>query len=131
MDREASARIVRRSYHGFNTADRKLLAEVFDAQSTWETPGHTSIAGICRGRDNIFGHFGRYCADTVGSFKSELLYVVADGAGRAVGVHRNTGLRNGKKLDVLCCITFEVANGHIISGKEHFFDLYSWDEFWS
>ena len=130
MDREASARIVRRSYHAFNTADMKLLAEVFDAKSSWETPGHTSIAGIRRGRDNVFRHFGRYSADTTG-FKAELLYVVADGAGHTVGVHRNTGLRNGRTLDVLCCITFEVKNGHIISGKEHFFDLYSWDEFWS
>jgi hypothetical protein len=34
--------------------------------------------------------------------------------GRAVGVHRNTGERNGKRLDVLCCIVFDIKNGKVI-----------------
>ena len=39
--------------------------------------------------------------------------------------------RNGKRLDTECCIVFEVENGRVTSGREHFFDLYNWDEFWS
>jgi hypothetical protein len=31
----------------------------------------------------------------------------------------------------MCCITFEVRDGRIVSGKEHFFDLHNWDDFWS
>lgn len=132
MDSDTFARVVRRGYHGFNTADQKLLTEIFDEKSSWETPGHTSIAGFRKGRGNVFFQFERYCAETGGSFKAELHYVIADNEGRVVGVHRNTGMRKGKKLDVLCCITFDVnKNGYIMSGKEHFFDLYSWDEFWS
>jgi hypothetical protein len=57
--------------------------------------------------------------------------VLADDEGRVVGVHRNTAERNGKRLDVMCCIVFEIRNGRVISGKEHFFDLYAWDAFWS
>ncbi|WP_287310050.1 hypothetical protein [Mesorhizobium sp.] len=34
--------------------------------------------------------------------------------GRVVGVHRNTGERNGKRLDVLCCIVFDIKNGKMI-----------------
>ncbi len=40
-------------------------------------------------------------------------------------------LEHGKKLDVDCCIVFEVKDGRIVSGTEHFFDLYAWDDFWS
>ncbi len=50
---------------------------------------------------------------------------------RQLGFHRNTGGRNGKRLDVLCCIVFELKGGRIISDREHFFDPYVWDEFWS
>lgn len=31
----------------------------------------------------------------------------------------------------MCCIVFASKDGKIVSGKEHFFDLYNWDQFWS
>ena len=131
MKSEDFATVVRRGYHGFNTADIDLLTEIFDENASWYTPGRTSIAGIRQGRDNVFAHFGRYGGETAGNFKAELQYVLADGDGHVVGVHRNTGQRNGKTLDVMCGIVFKVENGRIVSGKEYFFDLYAWDEFWS
>jgi uncharacterized protein len=39
--------------------------------------------------------------------------------------------RNGKKLDVYCCIAFEIRDGRVVDGWEYFEDLYAWDEFWS
>jgi ketosteroid isomerase-like protein len=51
--------------------------------------------------------------------------------GRVVGLHRNVGERNGKKLDTMCCIVFEIEGGQVKSGTEHFFDLANWDQFWS
>jgi hypothetical protein len=79
----------------------------------------------------VLGHFGRYGGETAGSFKAELQYVLADDEGRVVGVHRNIAERNRKRLDVMCCIVFEIKAGRVISGREHFFDLYAWDAFWS
>ncbi len=46
-------------------------------------------------------------------------------------LHHNSPERNGKQLDTDCCIVFELKDGRIISGREHFFDLNNWDEFWS
>ncbi len=128
---DENANIVRRGYHAFNTADIELLTELFDDNCSWHTPGRSSIAGVRKGRDAVFAQFGRYGGETAGSFKAELQYVLADDEGRVVGVHRNTAERNGKRLDVMCCIVFEIRNGRVISGKEHFFDLYAWDAFWS
>jgi hypothetical protein len=51
--------------------------------------------------------------------------------GRVVAVHHNSGVRNGKRLDVDCCIVFEIKNGRVTRGAEHFYNLYAWDEFWS
>ena len=43
----------------------------------------------------------------------------------------STGNRNGKHLDVTNCIVFQLKDGRVIDGREHFHDLYAWDEFWS
>ncbi len=51
--------------------------------------------------------------------------------GSVISIHRNTAERNGKQLDVMCCIVFQVEDGQIIDGRENFFDLYAWDEFWA
>ncbi len=131
MTAEQAADVVRRGYHGFNTADIALLSDVFDKNCSWETPGKTSIAGLRRGQQDVFTHFGRYGGESNGTFKAELMSVTADSQGNVVGVHRNIGTRNGKQLDAMCCITFVVKDGKIVSGKEHFFDLYNWDAYWA
>ena len=48
-----------------------------------------------------------------------------------VGIHRSKADRGDKHLDVSDCIVFELKDGRITDGREHFEDLYAWDEFWS
>lgn len=127
----SNADIVRRGYRAFNEADMDTLTEIFDENSSWHTPGRSPIAGDHVGREQVFAQFGRYGGDTGGTFKADLKYVVADDDGRVVGVHHNSAEREGKRLNTGCCIVFEIENGRIISGREHFFDLHNWDEFWS
>lgn len=128
---EQNAEIVRRGYAAFNTADMKTLTEIFDENASWHTPGQSPIAGVARGREAVFAQFGRYGGDTGGTFKAILQEVLWSDSGRVVGIHHNTATRNGKQLDTWCCIVFELKNGRIIEGKEHFYDLYNWDAFWA
>jgi ketosteroid isomerase-like protein len=130
MTAEETADIVRRAYHAFNTADLDLFTTLSSDELTWETPGASPIAGLREGREAVYGQFGTYLGGTDGTFKAELHYVTADAEGRAIGVHRNTGMRMDKTLDSMCCITLQVKDGKVVSGKEHFFDLYNWDQFW-
>lgn len=126
-----NADIVRRGYQAFNSGDMKTLNELFDDNASWNTPGKSPAAGNRKGLDAVFQQFGRYGGETGGTFKAELKYVAADDDGRVVGFHHNSAERNGKRLDTDCCITFEIKDGRVVSGTEHFFDLYNWDEFWS
>ena len=126
-----NAEIVRRGYHAFNTADMNMLTELFDENASWHTPGLGSIAGDREGRDAVFTQFARYGGETEGTFKAELRHVLADDDGRVVGIHHNSGTRNGKRLDVDCCIVFELKDGRITAGWEHFYNLHAWEEFWS
>jgi len=126
-----NAEIIRRGYQAFNAGDVNTLMELFDENASWQTPGRSSAAGDRKGREAVFAQFGRYGGETNGTFKAELKQLAADDDGRVVGFHHNSGERNGKRLDTDCCIIFELKDGRIISGTEHFFDLYNWDEFWS
>jgi len=123
--------IVRRGYAAFNAADIQTLTEVFGETTRWTTPGNSPIAGVTKDREGTFAQFGRYLEGTGGTFKAELRYVTADDEGRVVGVHHNSGTRNGKRLDTDCCITFRIENGRVVEGKEHFLDQANWDAFWS
>lgn len=127
---EQNAETVGRGYAAFNAGDLKTLAELFDERATWHTPGRSPIAGDHTGREAIFAQFGRYGGETGGTFKAALLHVLTSDDGRVVGIHRNTAERGGKHLDIGCCIVFEFKNGRVIDGREHFYDLYAWDEFW-
>jgi ketosteroid isomerase-like protein len=123
--------VVRSGYEAFNKGDLAALNEIFHDNSSWHTPGTGSIGGNRKGKEAVFTQFGRYGGETNGTFKATLKTVALCEDGRVVGIHNNSAERNGKKLDVDCCIVFEVKDGQIISGKEYFFDLNAWDEFWS
>lgn len=126
-----NAAVVKRAYEAFNTAEMATLTALFDEGAAWHTPGKTAIAGDREGRDAVFAQFGRYGGETGGSFKAALASVYESDDGRVVGVHHNSAERGGKRLDTGCCIVFELSDGRITDGREHFFDLHNWDQFWS
>jgi ketosteroid isomerase-like protein len=118
MGASENAEVVRRGYEAFNKADIAMLTEIFDENASSHTPGRSPIARDYQGRDAVFGQFGRYGGDTGGTLKAELKQVFTSDDGRVIGLHHNSGKRNGKQLDTDCCIVFEVANGRIVSGRE-------------
>lgn len=128
---EANAEIVRRAYEAFNSSNIAKLAQLFDGKVRWHTPGRSSIAGDREGRDAVFTLFGRYGGETGGTFRANILNVLESEDGRVVAVVQHSAQRNGTRLDVLCCVVFELENGRILIGREHFYDLYAWDAFWS
>ena len=122
---------VRRGYQALNDSDLAALGALLDENASWHTPGHSPVAGDAVGRDAVVARFGRYVGETGGTFRADLKRVLTDEDGKVIGIHHNLGERDGKELDVYCCIVFEVANGRIVDGCEHFDDLATWDEFWS
>lgn len=131
MAAKEDAELVRRGYEAFNKGDMETLTGLFDENATWHTPGRSSIAGDYQGRDAAFTQFGRYGGDTGGTFQAELRYVLADDDGHAVGIHHNSAERDGKQLDVDCALVFQIKDGRVVEGREYFYDLNAWDEFWS
>ena len=131
MTADENATILRRGYAAFNSADMNTLIEIFDESIVWHLPGRSSMANDYQGRDATLAYFGQIGQKTGGTFQAELQHLLADDEDRVVGIQRSTGERDGKRLDVWNCIVFQLKDGRITDGREHFHDLYAWDEFWS
>jgi uncharacterized protein len=131
MSADENAGIMRRAYEAFNTGDLDTLTEIFDEGAVWHLPGRSSMANDYQGREATLAYFGQLAQKTGGTFRAELERLLADDDDRVVGIQRSTADRDGKHLDVGDCIVFELKDGRITDGREHFHDLYVWDEFWS
>jgi uncharacterized protein len=123
--------VMRRGYEAFNSGDMETLIEVFDEGLVWHLPGRSSMANDYKGRDATLAYFGQLAEKTGGTFRAELERLLADDDDRVVGIQRSTAERDGKRLEVGNCIVFQLKDGRVTDGREHFHDLYAWDEFWS
>ena len=131
MGADENIEIMRRGYDAFNAGDMETLTELFDESAVWHLPGRSSMANDYQGRDAILAYFGQLGQATGGTFRAELEDLLADGGDRVVGIQRSTAERDGEHLDVGDCIVFQLKDGRVTDGREHFHDLYAWDEFWS
>jgi ketosteroid isomerase-like protein len=131
MGADDNLAIMRRGYEAFNAGDMNTLTEIFDESAVWHLPGRSSMADDYQGREATLAYFGQLGQETGGTFRAQLERLVADDDDRVVGIQRSTADRNGKHLDVGDCIVFQLKDGRVTDGREHFHDLYAWDEFWS
>ena len=131
MSADENVAIMRRAYEAFNTGDIGTLTELFDESAVWHLPGRSSFADDYEGRDATLKYFGQLAQETGGTFRAELERLLGDDDDHVVGIQRSTGERDGRQLDVGDAIVFQLKHGRITDGREHFHDLYAWDEFWS
>ena len=131
MRADENVATMQRAYEAFNTGDIDTLNEIFDESAVWHLPGRSSMADDYQGRDATLAYFGQIAEKTGGTFRAELQHMLGDDDDRVVGIQRSTAERDGKHLDAGNCIVFELQDGRVTDGREHFHDLYAWDEFWS
>jgi ketosteroid isomerase-like protein len=131
MTADENAAIMRRAYEAFNSADMDTLIELFDESMVWHLPGRSRFADDYQGRDATLAYFGQLGQETGGTLQADLQHLLADDEDRVIGIQRSRGQRDGKHLDVGNCIVFQLKNGRVTDGREHFHDLYAWDEFWA
>jgi ketosteroid isomerase-like protein len=131
MSADENAAIMRRAYAAFNSGDVNPLTGLFDEGAVWHLPGRSRFADDYPSRDATLAYFGHLAQETGGTFRAELEHLLADDDDRVVGIQRSTAQRDGKHLDVGNCIVFNLKDGRITDGREHFHDLCAWDEFWA
>ena len=121
--------VVRRAYEDFESGDLDLLGVVMAHDVIWHEPGGSDLAGDHKGPDAVLGFLGQLKARSDGTFKIEVLDVLSEPE-RAVVLQRETATRNGRTLDVIAAVDFEIHHGKITEVTVYQADTYQFDEFW-
>ncbi|MGH3065169.1 MAG: nuclear transport factor 2 family protein [Gaiellaceae bacterium] len=102
--------IVRRIFEAFSRKEGFALRGLFAEDAVWTVPGSGAMAGIYRGRDEIFRFLARLPKETGGSYSSELVDVLASD-GRAAALYRARGSRHGRTLELDQVLLFTIDDG--------------------
>jgi hypothetical protein len=128
---DANTHAVCQAFRAWNADHFEALSELLHPEIGWYTPGKSAFAGDTLGRQAVLEKFAQYASATQGTFRASLKKILHSEDGRIVAIHHDTAERNHKRLAVGCCTVFDFEDGLILESRDHFYDLYRWDEFWS
>jgi uncharacterized protein len=129
MEENAYASLIRRAYKNFEIGDLDLLRVVMADDVTWHEPGRGSLAGDHTGPEAVLDFLGQLKARSGGTFKVEIVDVLSEPE-RAVVLQRETAAKDGKVLDVLAAVDYEIHHQKITEVSVYQADGYQFDEFW-
>ena len=102
--------IVRHMFDAFARKEGFALRGLFAEDAVWNVPGDGIMAGVYRGRDEIFRFLARLPRETDGTYESELVDVLSSD-GRAAAVYRARGSRHGRRLELDQVLLFTIDGG--------------------
>jgi ketosteroid isomerase-like protein len=94
----ANVQQARRGYEAFSTGDMATVSELLADDVVWHIGGNSSLSGDYKGKDAVFGFFGKLMELSEGTFKLEVHDILANDEHSVVMV-RETAQKGGKKLD--------------------------------
>lgn len=102
--------LVRRVFDAFARKEGFALRGLFADHAAWNVPGRGVMAGVYRGRDEIFRFLARLPKETSGTYGSELRDVLASDE-RAAALYRARGTRHGRTLELDQVLLFRIEDG--------------------
>jgi hypothetical protein len=104
--------LVERIFEAFSRREGFALRGLFAEDAVWTVPGSGVMAGVYRGRDEIFRFLARLPKETDGTYGSELQDVLASD-GRAAALYTARGTRRGRSLELDQLLLFRIEDGFI------------------
>jgi ketosteroid isomerase-like protein len=127
MAEHPNTELVRKGYDAFAKGDMEVLQELFADDIVWHEGGRNPLSGDYRGRDTVFGLFGKLMELTEGTASIEVHDVVANDthAVALVTVSASRGARrwSGSSADVM-----HIRNGQVVEFWDNLTDRYGFDE---
>ena len=102
--------IVRRIFDAFARKEGLALRGLFADDAVWSVPGRGVMAGTYEGREAIFRFLAKLPKETDGTYRSELIDVLASES-RAAALYRARGTRHGRTLELDQVLLFSVESG--------------------
>ena len=122
--------LLRKGYTAYGSGDIEVLNELFADDILWHVAGRGPLAGDYKGRDQVFGFFGKLMELSDGTAKLELHDVLANDD-HGVALVTGTATRNGATFTGPDVHTFHIRDGKVVEFWDAPLDQYAADEFWS
>ena len=126
----ANQSVVRRIFDAFARKQAFALRDLFAADAVWTVPGDGVMAGVYRGREEIFRFLARLPSETGGTYTSRLVDVLASEE-RAAALYRASGERHGRRLDLDQVLLFRLEDGLVREVLALPSDPAAFEEFWA
>jgi ketosteroid isomerase-like protein len=131
VSRDENERIVRRIFEAFARREGLFaLRGLFAPDATWVVPGDGVMAGTFHGREEILRFLARLPRETGGTYRSQLLDVLASDE-RAAALYRASGERHGRRLELDQVLLFALRDGVVTEVLALPSDPAVFEEFWA
>lgn len=130
MTEHPNAVLMQRAFRAFGAADFDALSELIAEDAAWHQPGTSQISGDYQGRAGVFGFFRKMFELSGGTFKVEVIDILADDE-RVVAIEHATAARDGRHLDTRDVVVTEIRDGKFTGMTLYAADEKLEDAFWS
>ncbi len=122
--------LVRGIFEAFSRKEGFALRGLFAEDAVWTVPGRGVMAGVYRGREEIFRFLAQLGKETDGTYGSELHDVLASDE-RAAALYRARGKRRGVELELDQVLLFRMEGGLVREVLALPSDPESFEAFWA
>ena len=126
----ANESVVRRIFDAFSRKQGFALRDLFAPDAVWTVPGEGTMAGVYRGREQIFRFLARLPKETGGTYTSRLVDVLVSDD-RAAALYRASGERHGRRLDLDQVLLFRLEEGLVQEVLALPSDPSAFEDFWA
>ena len=118
---------IRDGYAAFAKGDFAVLTDLFAEDLLWHDSGRNQLSGDYRGREAVFGLFGKFAEVTEGSLRIDLHAVFADDE-HGVALVVVTASRGGRSIEVNEAHVMHLRDGKVVESWTASTDQYAFDE---
>jgi hypothetical protein len=122
--------LVRAIFDAFARREGLALRGLFAEDAVWTVPGRGVMAGVYRGREQIFRFLARLAKETDGTYGSTLSDVLASDE-RAAALYTARGTRHGRTLELDQVLLFRIEDGLVREVLALPSDPEAFETFWS
>ncbi len=122
--------VVREIFGAFARQEGFALRGLFAEDAVWTVPGQGVMAGVFRGREEIFRFLTRLPKETGGTYSSSL-HDVLSSPDRAAALYTARGTRRGRTLELDQVLLFRIEDGLVREVLALPSDPEAFEAFWS
>lgn len=122
--------LLRRGYQAYAAGDMEAINELFADDLVWHVAGRSPLAGDYKGKEQVFGFFGKLQEMTDGTSKVEVHDLLASDT-HGVALVTESATRNGRSHRGRAAHVLHLRDGKVTEFWDSQTDQYTTDDFWS